>query len=68
MRRSHTWPGHANPTGDGDNVRRRTSAALQTDSLLRPLARRALSTLRPFFVAIRARNPCVLLRLITLGW
>ena len=25
-------------------------------------------TLRPFRVAMRARNPCVRLRLITLGW
>jgi hypothetical protein len=35
---------------------------------LRPLARRRFRTWRPFFVAMRARNPCVRLRLILLGW
>lgn len=35
---------------------------------LRPLARRALSTRRPFFVAIRARKPCLLARLRRWGW
>ena len=35
---------------------------------LRPFARRDASTLRPPRVAIRARNPCVRLRLMTLGW
>ena len=35
---------------------------------LRPLARRRLSTMRPFFVAIRTRNPCVFLRRRVLGW
>lgn len=34
---------------------------------LRPLARRALKILRPFFVAIRDRKPCRRLRRITLG-
>lgn len=34
----------------------------------RPLARRALRTLRPFLVAMRARNPWVRLRFLTLGW
>jgi len=34
---------------------------------LRPLARRALMTLRPPSVAMRARNPCVRLRLRLLG-
>lgn len=33
-----------------------------------PLARRALSTARPWRVAIRARNPCVLARWSRLGW
>ena len=37
-------------------------------SLRRPLARRALSTARPEAVAMRARKPCVRLRLMTLGW
>jgi hypothetical protein len=30
-----------------------------TDNRLRPLARRRLRTVRPFFVAIRTRKPCV---------
>jgi len=34
----------------------------------RPLARRALNTLRPPGVLIRARKPWLRLRLITLGW
>lgn len=38
------------------------NVALQTASLFRPLARRALMTRRPFFVAIRERNPWVRLR------
>lgn len=33
----------------------------------RPLARRAFKTLRPFLVAMRARNPWVRLRFLTLG-
>jgi hypothetical protein len=37
-------------------------------SFLRPLALRRARTLRPFFVAIRARNPCVRLRRTLLGW
>lgn len=37
-------------------------------SRARPLARRRASTLRPLRVAIRARKPCVRLRLMTLGW
>ena len=36
-------------------------------SFLRPLARRRASTLRPFWVAMRARNPCVRLRRSLLG-
>ena len=39
----------------------------QTASLLRPLARLALSTLRPFRVDMRLRNPCVRFRETTLG-
>ena len=38
------------------------------DNRLRPLARRALITLRPALVAMRARNPWVRLRLMLLGW
>jgi hypothetical protein len=47
-------------------VRGRLGGTL-TVSRLRPLARLRLSTLRPPGVAIRARNPCVRLRLILLG-
>jgi len=36
-------------------------------SFLRPFARRRARTLRPFAVAIRARNPCVRLRRTLLG-
>jgi len=35
---------------------------------LRPFARRRFRIWRPFFVAMRARKPCVRLRLILLGW
>ena len=34
----------------------------------RPLARRRLSTIRPFLVDIRTRNPCVFFRRRTFGW
>lgn len=37
-------------------------------SRLRPFARRRLNTLRPFLVAMRARNPWVRLRFKLLGW
>jgi hypothetical protein len=37
-------------------------------SRARPLARRACKTLRPLRVALRARNPWVLARLMRLGW
>ena len=40
----------------------------QGASRARPLARRAESTLRPPAVFIRARKPCVRLRLTTEGW
>ncbi len=40
----------------------------QGDKRARPLARRALSTLRPLRVAMRLRNPWVRARLIRLGW
>ncbi len=35
---------------------------------LRPLRRRLARTLRPFFVAMRARKPCVRLRRVLCGW
>ena len=41
---------------------------VDTESCLRPLARRRRRTARPAFVFIRARNPCVRLRLTTEGW
>lgn len=40
----------------------------ETVSFLRPLARRAASTLRPFAVAIRARKPCLLILFRREGW
>jgi len=39
----------------------------QTANRLRPLARRALMILRPFFVFMRVRKPCVLLRGVLWG-
>lgn len=43
------------------------AALLQALRRARPLARRALRTLRPPLVAMRARNPCTRLRLSLLG-
>ncbi len=40
----------------------------ETDSRLRPLARRRLSTSRPFLVAIRTRNPWARARRRRFGW
>ena len=40
----------------------------ETVRRLRPFARRRLSTWRPFFVAIRTRNPCVRFRRRRFGW
>jgi hypothetical protein len=40
----------------------------QTAIRFRPFRRRALSTLRPPLVRIRARNPCVFLRRLLCGW
>jgi hypothetical protein len=40
----------------------------QTVSRLRPLRRRALRTLRPFLVRIRARKPWTFLRRLLCGW
>jgi hypothetical protein len=45
----------------------RTSRFRHAERRFRPFALRALMTLRPLRVAIRALNPCVLLRLSTLG-
>ena len=49
------------------NKRRGFCHARYGMSFLRPLARRRASTARPFFVAIRARNPCVRARRTLLG-
>ena len=43
-------------------------AARQTVSRLRPFARRRLSTLRPPFVFMRSRKPCVFARRRRFGW
>lgn len=40
----------------------------ETVNLFRPLARRRDKTARPSFVAMRARNPWVVLRRLLLGW
>jgi hypothetical protein len=40
----------------------------ETVRRLRPLARRRFRTSRPFFVAMRTRNPCVRLRRRRFGW
>ena len=40
----------------------------ETVSFLRPLARRAASTLRPFAVAILSRKPCLLIFFLCEGW
>jgi len=47
--------------------RKAAGGLTQTESRLRPLARRALSTWRPPLVAILDRKPWVRLRLIVLG-
>ena len=39
----------------------------ETVKRLRPLARRRLSTIRPFLVAIRTLKPCVFLRRLVFG-
>jgi hypothetical protein len=43
-------------------------ASSETVSRLRPLARRRLSTSRPFLVSIRTRKPWVFARRRVLGW
>ncbi len=48
------------------NARRRYEE--ETVRRLRPFARRRFSTCRPFFVAMRTRNPCVRLRRRRFGW
>ena len=56
--------------GLAERVRRQGSRRYddETVSRLRPLARRRLSTSRPFLVAIRVRKPCVLARWRRFGW
>lgn len=59
------WP----PSGSGqDGALKGKTEPRQTASRARPLARRARRTLRPPTVFIRARKPCVRLRLTTEGW
>lgn len=41
---------------------------VETESCLRPFARRRFSTARPACVRMRIRNPCVRRLLIRLGW
>ena len=43
-------------------------ASSETVSFLRPLARRAASTLRPLAVAILSRKPCLFLLFLLEGW
>lgn len=52
---------------EGERPDRISAMRRQGMRRLRPLARRRLNTLRPFFVAMRARNPCVRLRRTLLG-
>lgn len=47
---------------------RHSSVPCYGQSFARPFARRAFKTLRPFFVAMRARNPWVRARRRLLGW
>lgn len=44
------------------------AAGAQTDSRLRPLARRAFTTARPPRVLMRTRKPCVRARRVFEGW
>jgi len=53
----------ANPFGRPESQ----GYSLLTVRRFRPLARRRLSTSRPFFVLMRTRNPCVFLRWRVLG-
>ena len=55
-------------TGDEPAPAARPSNFLYGISRLRPLARRRARTLRPFFVAMRARKPWVRARRTLLGW
>jgi hypothetical protein len=54
--------------GDAARPGEALPGAIQGESRARPFARRALSTARPPLVLMRARNPCVRLRLSLLGW
>jgi hypothetical protein len=58
----------ANPLGDRQPLRARVSyPSSETVSRFRPFARRRARTIRPFFVDIRTRNPCVFFRRRVLG-
>jgi hypothetical protein len=41
---------------------------ISTDRRLRPLRRRAASTLLPLWLALRSRKPCLFFRFRLLGW
>jgi hypothetical protein len=61
----------AHRLGDASRLQRhgeRYFLAAVTEIRLRPLARRRRSTSRPPRVFLRARNPCVRLRLLLCGW
>ncbi len=62
--------GQLNKANSASQVAHRNSYFLGvvTDRRLRPRARRRPITLRPPLVFIRARNPCVRLRLLLCGW
>jgi len=61
-----------NPCGSGERGGHQRApidqASSETVSRLRPLARRRLSTSRPFFVSMRTRKPWVFARRRVLGW
>lgn len=59
--------GPSGHSGDG-RVGGHTHLDVETVRRRRPLARRRLSTARPFLVAMRARKPCVRTREILLGF
>jgi hypothetical protein len=58
----------ANPLGRRQSERGQHGyCSSETVKRLRPLARRLLRTMRPFFVAIRTLKPCVFLRRLVFG-
>jgi hypothetical protein len=57
-----------NPLGGSESVPGHRYPSSLTVSRLRPLARRRFSTIRPFLVAMRTRNPWVFARRRVFGW